>query len=44
VAAAAVGDKGARDYLRAHAGLVRVVPVDDVADDTDLDVPPASPG
>ena len=41
VAAAATGDKGARDYLRAHADLVHVVPVADVADDTDLDVPPA---
>lgn len=33
------GDKGARDYLRAHAAEVRVVPVGDVADDLDLDVP-----
>jgi CTP:molybdopterin cytidylyltransferase MocA len=39
VAAAATGDRGARDYLRAHAGAVRVVAVGDVADDTDLDVP-----
>ena len=37
VSAAAVGDRGARDYLRAHD--VRVVDVGDVADDTDLDVP-----
>jgi CTP:molybdopterin cytidylyltransferase MocA len=36
---AATGDRGARDYLRAHAGLVRVVDVGDVADDADLDVP-----
>ncbi|MFI5895851.1 NTP transferase domain-containing protein [Actinoplanes sp. NPDC051513] len=35
----ASGDKGARDYLRAHASELRVVPVDDVADDFDLDVP-----
>ncbi|MFG1603794.1 NTP transferase domain-containing protein [Actinoplanes sp. NPDC049265] len=42
VAAAAVGDRGARDYLRAHD--VRVVDVSDIADDTDLDVPPAHPG
>lgn len=40
VAATATGDRGARDYLRAHAGQVHVVPVGDVADDTDLDVPP----
>jgi nicotine blue oxidoreductase len=40
VAAAATGDRGARDYLRAHAGGVRVVDVGDVADDTDLDAPP----
>jgi nicotine blue oxidoreductase len=39
VAAAASGDRGARDYLRAHDDLVRVVPVGDVADDFDLDVP-----
>ena len=41
VAASATGDRGARDYLRAHADAVAVVPVDDVADDTDLDVPVA---
>ena len=35
----ATGDRGARDYLRAHADLVRVVDVGDVADDADLDVP-----
>jgi nicotine blue oxidoreductase len=40
VAAAATGDKGARDYLRAHAAEVRVVEVGDVAGDLDLDVPP----
>lgn len=39
VAATAVGDRGARDYLRAHADEVRVVPVGDVADDRDIDVP-----
>jgi CTP:molybdopterin cytidylyltransferase MocA len=38
-AAAATGDRGARDYLRAHGRLVQVVPVGDVADDTDLDHP-----
>jgi len=39
VAAAATGDRGARDYLRAHHDLVRVVPVGDVADDHDIDLP-----
>ncbi|GAA0453220.1 4-diphosphocytidyl-2C-methyl-D-erythritol synthase [Paractinoplanes deccanensis] len=43
VAAAATGDSGARDYLRAHAGLVRLVAVGDVADDLDLDVPELNP-
>ncbi|BEL12244.1 nucleotidyltransferase family protein [Actinoplanes sichuanensis] len=37
VSASATGDRGARDYLRANA--VRVVPVGDVADDFDIDVP-----
>lgn len=36
-AASATGDRGARDYLRTRDVLV--VPVGDVADDTDLDVP-----
>jgi CTP:molybdopterin cytidylyltransferase MocA len=39
VAASATGDHGARDYLRAHAEMVRIVPVGHLADDTDLDVP-----
>jgi CTP:molybdopterin cytidylyltransferase MocA len=39
VAELAVGDTGARPYLRAHAAAVRVVPCADVADDTDLDYP-----
>jgi CTP:molybdopterin cytidylyltransferase MocA len=39
VAAAATGDRGARDYLRAHHDEVRVVPVGDVASDLDIDVP-----
>jgi CTP:molybdopterin cytidylyltransferase MocA len=39
VADSATGDRGARDYLRAHADQVRVVPVGHLADDTDLDVP-----
>ncbi|GAB2618448.1 hypothetical protein Aab01nite_32210 [Paractinoplanes abujensis] len=38
---AAVGDQGARGYLKNHP--VRVVPVDDVADDLDLDVPEPNP-
>ncbi|WP_305782430.1 nucleotidyltransferase family protein [Symbioplanes lichenis] len=42
VLATAHGDRGARDYLRAHAAEVRLVPVGDVADDTDLDVPPGA--
>jgi nicotine blue oxidoreductase len=42
VARSATGDRGARDYLRAHAGQVRVVPVGHLADDTDLDVPEAA--
>ncbi|GAA2603578.1 nucleotidyltransferase family protein [Paractinoplanes durhamensis] len=43
VLATATGDKGARDYLRAHAGVVRVVEVGDVAGDLDLDVPELNP-
>ncbi|WP_233604329.1 NTP transferase domain-containing protein [Micromonospora sp. HM5-17] len=42
VAASATGDVGARGYLRRHAALLRVVRCDDVADDVDLDVPPAT--
>ncbi|HEY7272930.1 MAG TPA: nucleotidyltransferase family protein [Actinoplanes sp.] len=38
-AGAATGDHGARDYLRAHADLVHIVPVGDVADDADMDRP-----
>lgn len=41
VADSATGDRGARDYLRAHPALVQVVPVGDVADDRDLDYPEA---
>lgn len=37
VIATATGDRGARDYLRAHAGQVEVVAVGDVADDQDID-------
>ena len=39
IAALAEGDVGARPYLRTHE--VVVVPCDDVAEDFDLDVPPA---
>ena len=42
VAASATGDRGARDYLRAHADQVRIIPVGHLADDTDLDVPEAT--
>jgi nicotine blue oxidoreductase len=40
VAATAAGDVGARPYLRAHAADLRLVACDDVADGSDLDVPP----
>ena len=40
VADSATGDRGARDYLRAHATQLQIVPVGDIADDTDLDEPP----
>ncbi len=43
VTASATGDRGARDYLRAHAAAVRVVQVGDVADDFDIDTPEANP-
>jgi CTP:molybdopterin cytidylyltransferase MocA len=39
VAATATGDRGARDYLRAHDTAVRLVDCADVADDTDVDLP-----
>jgi CTP:molybdopterin cytidylyltransferase MocA len=40
VATLATADVGARAYLVAHAGMVQTVPCEDIADDTDLDVPP----
>jgi CTP:molybdopterin cytidylyltransferase MocA len=40
VSVLATADVGARAYLVAHANQVRSVPCEDVADDTDLDVPP----
>jgi CTP:molybdopterin cytidylyltransferase MocA len=40
VATLATADVGARAYLVAHAGLVQAVPCEDIADDTDLDLPP----
>lgn len=39
VAAVALGDRGARDYLRTHAAGLQVVPVADIADDRDIDTP-----
>lgn len=44
VARTAIGDAGARDYLRAHAAEVAVVPCGDVANDTDLDTPDDNTG
>ena len=38
-AEAAVGDQGARGYLRDHADLVTAVPCDDVAAPDDIDTP-----
>ncbi|MEV4138089.1 NTP transferase domain-containing protein [Dactylosporangium sp. NPDC049742] len=40
VSTLATADVGARAYLIAHADLVQAVPCEDIADDTDLDVPP----
>jgi CTP:molybdopterin cytidylyltransferase MocA len=40
VTAAATGDRGARDYLDAHAADVALIEVGDVATDLDLDEPP----
>jgi CTP:molybdopterin cytidylyltransferase MocA len=40
VSTLATADVGARAYLTAHADQVRTVPCEDVADDTDMDVPP----
>ncbi|WP_067462990.1 nucleotidyltransferase family protein [Actinomadura macra] len=39
VADAAVGDRGARAFLRAHPDLVTAVPCDDVASPADIDTP-----
>ena len=39
VAATAVGDEGARPWLRAHPDLVTLVPCDDVGSAFDLDTP-----
>ena len=39
VSSAAQGDRGARDYLRAHSDEVSLVEVGDVASGEDLDVP-----
>jgi nicotine blue oxidoreductase len=43
VAAVAVGDEGARPYLRRHADAVMSVPCQDIADGTDMDLPPPRP-
>jgi nicotine blue oxidoreductase len=42
VATLATADVGARAYLIAHADQVQGVPCEDIADDTDLDVPPGA--
>ena len=39
VAASAHGDQGARNWLRAHADLVRAVPCDDTGSPDDIDTP-----
>lgn len=39
VAASAVGDTGAKPYLRAHAADLRLIDCDDIADGTDIDTP-----
>lgn len=39
VAASAVGDRGARAWLRAHPDLVTAVPCDDTGDVLDIDTP-----
>ncbi|MEW2113889.1 nucleotidyltransferase family protein [Streptomyces sp. NPDC005474] len=39
VAAGAVGDQGARDYLRAHGGTITLVECGDVAQPYDIDTP-----
>jgi nicotine blue oxidoreductase len=39
VAAAAVGDTGAKPYLAAHRARLRLIACDDIADGTDVDTP-----
>ena len=39
VAASAIGDRGARDWLRAHPALVTAVPCDGAGDPFDVDTP-----
>jgi CTP:molybdopterin cytidylyltransferase MocA len=40
VAASALGDTGAKPYLRAHADELCLIACDDVADGSDIDTPP----
>jgi hypothetical protein len=42
VAILATGDIGARAYLSARSASVRLVPCDDISDDTDMDFPETS--
>lgn len=44
VVEASAGDHGARDYLRAHVGEVRLVACEDLATGVDQDHPTPSPG
>jgi hypothetical protein len=41
VAASAVGDTGAKPYLRAHTGELTLIACEDIADGADVDVPAA---
>jgi CTP:molybdopterin cytidylyltransferase MocA len=41
VAAGAIGDTGAKPYLRAHPAVLRLIACDDIADGTDIDTPQA---
>lgn len=39
IAASAEGDQGARDYLRRHAGVIKLIECADVAEPYDIDTP-----